>query len=104
MKNKRLIILFLLLVFVSGCMALKSITVTQTQNKISNIKEDIPVFNLGSKASLKFHNEIHEHLEFPILKLGQNEESAYPCKLTWTKSGNENWKVSKINDMKNHEK
>ena len=40
-------------------------TIHPELNKISNIKEDIPVFNLGSKASLKFHNEIHEHLEFP---------------------------------------
>ena len=104
MKNNLWVILFLLLIFVGGCVTYKSIIDAQSQNELSDIKDDIPHLNLNTKASLKFQAEIHEHLEFPILKLGQNEESAYPCKLTWTKSGNENWKVSKINDMKNHEK
>ena len=104
MKNNIWIILLLLLIFVSGCVAYRSIIGSQSQNELYNIKENESISDLDFKASSKFQAEIHEHLQFPILKLGNNEESAYPCKLTWIKSGNENWKIAKINGMKNHEK
>ena len=104
MKNNVWVILFLLLIFVSGCVAYRSITKAQSQNELYNAKENTSLSDPDLKTSSKFQAEIHEHLQFPILKLGNNEKSAYPCKLTWIKSGNENWKIAKINGMKNHEK
>ena len=90
----------------TGCMTYKLMSDSESIIEIrDNEKRQFKSSpNSSSKVLMKFKSDVHEHLRFPILKLGQNEESAYPCKLTWTKSGNENWKVSKINDMKNHEK
>ena len=102
MRPRFYMMIIMPLIILGGCISFKAVNDVDTQKNIATANINMRVPPVMTQAISDINTDMHEHLQFPILKLNHNENSAYPCKLTWSKAENGAWKISRIDVIDNH--